>query len=133
MLGYRELRDSRYYRDDPLVKRVLGLNRLPEVATISRTLAQADEQSVENLRRTVRELVLERLKELALWRVSLDFDGSVLSTHRRAEGVAAGYNKKKKGTRSYYPLFCTLAQTGLIRPGSLVSHVRALEERWISS
>jgi hypothetical protein len=65
--------------------------------------------------------------------VSLDFDGSVLSTHRRAEGVAAGYNKKKKGTRSYYPLFCTLAQTGLIRPGSLVSHVRALEERWISS
>jgi hypothetical protein len=114
LLGYRELRDSRYYRDDPLVKRVLGLNRLPDVATISRTLAQADEQSVENLRRTVRELVLERLKELALWRVSLDFDGSVLSTHRRAEGVAAGYNKKKRGTRSYYPLFCTLAQTGQV-------------------
>jgi len=114
LLGYRELRDSRYYRDDPLVKRVLGLNRLPDVATISRTLAQADEQSVKNLRRTVRELVLERLKELALWRVSLDFDGSVLSTHRRAEGVAAGYNKKKRGTRSYYPLFCTLAQTGQV-------------------
>jgi hypothetical protein len=109
LLGYRELRDSRYYRDDPLVKRVLGLNRLPDVATISRTLAQADEQSVENLRRTVRELVLERLKELALWRVSLDFDGSVLSTHRRAEGAA-----EKKGTRSYYPLFCTLAQTGQV-------------------
>jgi hypothetical protein len=114
LLGYRELRDSRYYRDDPLVKRVLGLSRLPDVATISRTLAQADEQSVENLRRTVRELVLERLKELALWRVSLDFDGSVLSTQRRAEGAAAGYNKKKKGTRSYYPLFCTLAQTGQV-------------------
>ena len=25
LLGYRELRDSRYYRDDPLVKRVLVL------------------------------------------------------------------------------------------------------------
>ena len=37
------------------------------VATISRALAQADEQSVEHLRCTVRELVLERLKELALW------------------------------------------------------------------
>ena len=24
LLGYRELRDQRYYRDDPLVKRVLG-------------------------------------------------------------------------------------------------------------
>jgi hypothetical protein len=114
LLGYRELRDSRYYRDDPLVKRVLGLKRLPDVATISRALAQADERSVENLRRVVRELVLERLAELGLCRVSLDFDGSVLSTHRRAEGTAAGYNKKKKGARSYYPLFCTLAQTGQV-------------------
>ena len=114
LLGYRELQDSRYYRDDPLVKRVLGANRLPDVATISRALAQADERSVENLRRAVRELVLERLAALSLNRVSLDFDGSVLSTHRRAEGTAAGYNKKKKGARSYYPLFCTLAQTGQV-------------------
>jgi hypothetical protein len=69
---------------------------------------------VENLRGTVRELVLERLATLGLNRVSLDFDGSVLSTHRRAEGTAAGYNKKKKGARSYYPLFCTVAQTGQV-------------------
>ena len=32
LLGYRELRDSRYYRDDPMVKRLLGLRRLPDVA-----------------------------------------------------------------------------------------------------
>ena len=29
LLGYRELRHSHYSRDDPLVKRVLGLKRLP--------------------------------------------------------------------------------------------------------
>jgi len=34
ILGYRELQDSRYYRDDPLVKRLLGLNHLPDVATV---------------------------------------------------------------------------------------------------
>ena len=34
--GYRELQDSRYYRDDPLVKRLLGLKQLPDVATLSR-------------------------------------------------------------------------------------------------
>lgn len=51
LLGYRELRESCYYRDDPLVKRVLGLKRLPDVATISRTLKGADQRSVENLRR----------------------------------------------------------------------------------
>jgi hypothetical protein len=35
-----------------------------------------------------------------------------------------GYNKKKKGARSYYPLFCTVAQTGQVldfahRPGNV--------------
>jgi hypothetical protein len=31
---------------------------------------------------------------------------------KHAEGTAVGFNKKKKGARSYYPLFCTIAQTG---------------------
>ncbi len=46
--------------------------------------------------------------------MTLDFDGSVLTTGRLAEGTAVGFNKKKKGQRSYYPLFCTIAQTGQV-------------------
>ena len=44
---------------------------------------------------------------------------------RHAEGTAIGFNKKKKkGARSYYPLFCTVAQTAQIldlhhRPGNV--------------
>ncbi len=124
LLGYRQLQDSRYYRDDPLVKRILGLKRLPDVATISRTLKDAGAKSVENLRRLLREMVCERLKVLPACRITLDFDGSVQSTGRFAEGTAVGYNKKKKGQRSYYPLFCTIAQTGQVldflhRPGNV--------------
>ena len=114
LLGYRELRDSAYYRDDPMVRRLLGLKRLPDVATLSRTLKDADEKSVTRLRRLSRSLVIERLRALALSRITLDFDGSVQSTSRRAEGTAVGYNKKKKGARSYYPLFCTVSQTGQV-------------------
>lgn len=114
LLGYRELRDSCYYRDDPLVKRLLGLKRLPDVATISRTLRDADAKSVENLRRVLRGMILDRLRELGLSRITLDFDGSVQSTGRFAEGTAVGFNKKKKGARSYYPLFCTIAQVGQV-------------------
>jgi hypothetical protein len=110
LLGYRDLRESAYYRDDPMVKRVLSLKRLPDVATISRMLKDADEKSVERLRRLLRRLVVDRLRELGLARITLDFDGSVQSTGRRAEGTAVGFNKKK-GARSYYPLFCTIAQT----------------------
>lgn len=69
-------------------------------------------------------MVLERLQRLALPRVTLDFDGSVLGTTRMAQGTAVGYNRKKKGQRSYYPLFCTVAQTGQVldvwhRPGNV--------------
>jgi len=124
LLGYRRLQDLRYYQDDPLVRRLLGVSRLPDVATVSRTLASLDDNSVSHLRRFSRQRVLEQLGRLGLARVTLDFDGSVLSTGRFAEGTAVGFNKKKKGHRSYYPLFCTVAQTGQVldvwhRPGNV--------------
>ena len=112
LLGYRRLRERDFYADDPLVQRLLGLSQLPDTSTICRTLAKFDEQAIENLRALLRQWVLERLMSEGLARVTLDFDGSVFSTGRRAEGTAIGFNKKKKGARSYYPLFCTVAQTG---------------------
>lgn len=124
LIGYRRLSDLRYYTDDPMVRRLLGLKRLPDVATVSRTLDGVDKTAVKQLRALSRSLVLGRLKELCPARLTLDFDGSVLGTTRMAEGTAVGYNKKKKGQRSYYPLFCTVAQTGQVldvwhRPGNV--------------
>jgi hypothetical protein len=114
VLGYRQLRESEFYREDPLVKRVLGLKSLPSVPTLSRMLSEFDEQSVGAQQAVSRGLVLERLQKEAFKRVTLDFDGSVQSTKRHAEGTAVGFNKEQKGARSYYPLFCTVAQTGQV-------------------
>jgi len=124
LLGYRRLREVDYYRDDPLVLRLLGLRKLPDVSTISRALSSLEHDSVENVRHLSRSMVLETLKRLNLPRVTTDFDGSVLSSKGHAEGTAVGYNKNKKGTRSYYPLFATVAQTGQFldmhhRPGNV--------------
>jgi hypothetical protein len=114
VLGYRQLRESAFYREDPLVKRVLGLKSLPSVATVSRMLSEFDPSSVAAQQTVSRDLVLERLQKQAFATVTLDFDGSVQSTKRHAEGTAVGFNKEKKGARSYYPLFCTIAQTGQV-------------------
>jgi Transposase DDE domain group 1 len=125
LLGYRRLRDLSYYQDDPMVKRLLGLNQLPDASTVSRALSSIDGLSIERLRALCRNLVIERLKKMAIYRITLDFDGSVFSTQSRTtEGTAVGYNRKRKGARSYYPLFCTLAQTGQVfdvyhRPGNV--------------
>lgn len=123
-LGWRRLRDLDYYRDDPLVKRVVGLHRIPNVSTVTRRLREFDSRSVDQLRALLRDLVVERACSASPSRLTIDFDGSVISTKaRRIEGTAVGYNVKSKGSRSYYPLFATLAQTGQVydllhRPGN---------------
>ena len=124
LLGYRRLRERDYYRDDPLVHRVLGLRRLPDVSTWTRGLSELTSRDIDGLRACNRTLVLERVRTEKLRRVTADFDGSVLSTRGHAEGSAIGYNRQRKGARSYYPLFCTIAQTGqfldlLHRPGNV--------------
>ena len=108
LLSYRQLHDARYYREDPMVHRLLGLAQLPDVATVSRCLAEARAESIEKVRQLCRELVLEQLVALAPRRLTLDFDGSVIGTGRWAEGTTVGFNSKKKGQRSYYPLFVSV-------------------------
>jgi hypothetical protein len=100
ILGYRQLRESEFYREDPLVKRVLGLKALPSVPTVSRMLSEFDDHSVALQQDANRGLVLERLEKEAFQTVTMDFDGSVQSTKRHAEGTAVGYNKENKGARS---------------------------------
>ena len=124
VLGWRRLRDLDHYRDDPLVARTVGLSRLPSVSSVSRALSQFDVKAYDRVRAMIRALVTERIEEEKLSTVTIDFDGSVLSTKgRRKEGTAVGYNHKK-GQRSYYPLFATIAQTGQVfdvlhRPGNV--------------
>jgi len=124
LIGFRRLREVDYYRDDPIVLRLMGLRKLPDVSTISRALSQMETEGVENVRRLSRSMVIEGLQRERLPRLTLDFDGTVQSTKGHVEGTAVGFNKVKKGARSYYPLFCTVAQTGQFfdlhhRPGNV--------------
>ena len=124
LLGYRRLRARDLLTNDPMLLRVLGVTELPDVATLSRTFSGADARSVGKVRRLSQEIVLTRL-ETEGWRVvTVDLDGSVLVTKGHAEGTAVGFNKAKKGARSYYPLFAWVAQTGQVldmhhRPGNV--------------
>jgi hypothetical protein len=124
ILGFKRLREIKYYRDDPMVLRLMGMKSLPDVSTISRNLSQLDDKSVKNIQNLSRSFVIDGLHREQFRRITLDFDGSVLSTRGHAQGSAVGFNKSKKGARSYYPLFCTIAQTGQFfdmhhRPGNV--------------
>lgn len=125
LLGWKRLSDVQYYMDDPMVLRTLGLTRLPHVSVISRSLQNMDKKCVDKMMDQNRKMVVDRLHKECFATLTADFDGSVLSSKgHRTEGTAVGYNKQKKGARSYYPLFATIAQTGQVyrflnRPGNV--------------
>ena len=72
LLGFRRLREVDYYRDDPIVLRLLGLRKLPDVSTISRALCQMEDEGVDNYRHLSRDLVTESLIRERLPRLTLD-------------------------------------------------------------
>ncbi len=88
LLGYRQLRHLRYYADDLMVFRTLGVTRLRDVSTVSRTLSDLDQNSIDNLHLLLGDMMLERLIQLDMRRITIDFDGSVIGTSRFAEGAA---------------------------------------------
>ena len=92
--------------NNPVVRRLLRLTRMPTVSTISRQLSTVDDLSIQLIERFQQNMVIDTLTREQLATNTIDFDGSVLGTCRHADGVASGFNKKKKGQRSYYPLNC---------------------------
>jgi len=134
LLGFRRLRSIDYYRDDALLRHMLGLrNRLPDVSTVSRNMSKADPQAIKNYRSLIKSIFYERIIKQGFRRLTIDFDGSVIWTRGRGvEGTAVGFNKKRKGARSYYPLLCTCAQTAqvvdmLFRSGNVHDSNGAIE------
>ena len=132
ILGCRELRDMGRYRNDEAVRRAVGLRALPDVSTVSRALSDVDAQGADRVRALSRDMALDRLRALRPRLATVDFDGTVLPTRRLAEGSAVGCNPGRKGERSYWPLFATVAQTGQVldllhRPGNVADSTGALD------
>lgn len=121
-IGGRRLSHVDFVRADPLVCRLARLRQLPHERTLSRWLKQFRYKSVRLLAALNAETVIETLRKLRCRRVTLDVDGSVVSTGLQVAGAARGYNPHRRKVPSYYPILAHVAQTGQIfavrnRPG----------------
>jgi hypothetical protein len=110
--GGNRLRHVRYLCSDWLIKRVIGVKRVATERTLSRWLKRFTPAALEALLSLNASLVLGALVILKLRRVTLDFDGTVLSTGNEVENAARRYNPHKRFSKSYYPFLCHIAQTG---------------------
>lgn len=131
LTGGRRLRHIPFISEDPLVKRLCGLKSLPSDRTVSRWLGQFTNDALQALITLNSEIVTEKLKSMNLARVTLDFDGTVLSCGDKVKWAARGYNPHNRHSKSLYPLLCHVAQTGHFlrahnRPGDVHDSKAAL-------
>src|SRR5215468_3786366 len=123
-VGARRLEHLRYLSSDPLVTRFCGLARLPTRRTVADWLRQFTQETLAPLVALNRDLVTEALARLALPRVTIDVDGSVIRTGATVGWAFRGFNPHHRKDPSYYPLLAHVAQTGHIlrvknRPGNV--------------
>jgi hypothetical protein len=122
--GGRRLRHLRYLAGDPLVLRFCGLRQLPTARTVGRWLAAF---RVRHLRRlqTVNAVVAARaIRRTGQRRLTIDVDGSVVSTGLTVAWARRGFNPHRRKVPSYYPITAYEAQSGHVlrvqnRPGDI--------------
>ena len=112
--GGRRVRHVGYLEGDPVVKRVCGLARVPTLHTVGRWLRGFDDRGVEALLTVNERLVGEVIDRSRLRRLTLDVDGSVVSTGLQVEGAQRGFNPHRRKVPSYYPITAYEANTGQV-------------------
>ncbi len=130
-LGAERLQHIDYLRTDPLFCRVVRLTRIPHRTKLSTALKQFTSDSLKALAKLNSQLVIEKLEELGLTDITIDLDGTVISTKGHPGWAFKGYNPIKKGAKSYFPLTAHVGETGhflsiLNRPGNVHDSNRAL-------
>jgi len=124
LVGGRRLEHLNYVCDDPLVKRFCGLLRLPRERSVSRWLKRFTHKSLMALVEINSQIVSDALEKQSLGRLTIDIDGSVITTGATVEWAYRGFNPHHRKDPSYYPIFAHVAQTGHIlrvknRPGNV--------------
>src|SRR5881397_61553 len=113
IVGGRRLQHVTYLVDDPLIHRFCGLTRLPGRFTLSRWLQQFTGKSIERLC-ALNAAVVARTVHLQTWlrTLTVDVDGTVLSTGMTVERAFRGFNPHHRKVPSYYPITAYVAETG---------------------
>ena len=104
--------------------RLCGLTRLPTPRTVGRWLAAFRARHLPRLQRVNALVVARAIRHAGLRRLTIDVDGSVVSTGQQVQWAHRGYNPHHRKVPSYYPITAYEAQSGQVlrvqnRPGNV--------------
>lgn len=119
-------------RMDTVIRILFNWDKFPADSTFSRIFKKFSASSCHELSEVEDKVRRKVWNKKWFGRITLDLDSSVRGVFGSQEGAAKGYNPKKKGQKSYHPVFCFIAETreclhSWFRTGSAYSANGAVE------
>jgi hypothetical protein len=124
ILGGRRLRHVAYLCDDLVYRRCAGVSVVPSARTLSRWLKGFRMDTVGRLQALNAAVIAQVLPAGALRTLTVDIDGTVVSTGLQVERAFRGFNFHNRKVPSSYPILAHLAETTHVlrvknRPGDV--------------
>ena len=122
-LGYPRPGQMEILSTDKVFQKVAGLGSFPVQSTISRFLSSLKVSVSQQIAFFNGEFLMQFRDGFRKWtHLTLDLDSHVVPAYGKQQRTGRGYNPKKKGRRSYHPLFCFIGETrdylaGMLRSG----------------
>lgn len=109
-----------WLRYDETLCEIFDLKKVPSQSTYSRFFHKFGWEKNSSV---FPELYRRFLSQINVGPLTIDLDSSVFTRYGNQEGVAVGYNPKKKGRGSHHPLMAFISQTRMVanawmRPGN---------------
>ena len=123
-LGYSRPSHMKILAADKVFQKVTQLISFPVQSTISRFLSSLKVYVAGEIADLNFDLLMEfRGAFRAFKSITLDLDSHVTPVYGNQQRAGIGYNPKKRGRKSYHPLFCFIGETrdyiaGLFRSGN---------------
>lgn len=112
--GGRRVRHLLFISADPVILRLCGLRRMPTPRSVGRWLGEFRARDLPALQRVNALIAAKAIARAKLRRLTIDVDGSVVSTGLQVERARRGFNPHHRKVPSYYPITAYEAQSGQV-------------------
>ena len=110
LCGISRLSKIAKFTEDPLVRKLLGLDKGLDDSNIKIRLAKLGQNGAHKLMEMNFGFMKKWVKKCGLSRITIDCDSTERTVFGHQEGAAKGYNPKNKGKLSYHPLLCFVSE-----------------------
>jgi hypothetical protein len=112
ILGATRLAHSGTLRNDEVIQRIFRWKKgMASQSTFSRFFRKFGQKRNDSLFPTLNRFWFSQLH---LDKMTIDLDSTIITRHGNQEGVARGYNPKRKGRGSHHPLIAFVAEAKMV-------------------